>query len=133
MDKKTKRVICVAIAKGRVHDFRVFKESKLIINPSTEIIADSGYQGIQKIHANCQKPLKGSKKKPLSKQDKLHNHKVGSSRVMVEHVIRELKIFKIVANTYRNRRKRFGLRIISPAYLQASKINWKNTILSLKF
>jgi hypothetical protein len=30
---------------------------------------------------------------------------------MVEHVIREIKIFKIVASTYRNRRKRFGLRI----------------------
>jgi len=30
---------------------------------------------------------------------------------MVEHIIRELKIFKIIAAPYRNRRKRFGLRI----------------------
>lgn len=29
----------------------------------------------------------------------------------MEHVIRKLKVFKIVAETYRNRRKRFGLRI----------------------
>ncbi|MBP6432415.1 MAG: IS5/IS1182 family transposase, partial [Ferruginibacter sp.] len=27
------------------------------------------------------------------------------------HIIRELKIFKIIAAPYRNRRKRFGLRI----------------------
>ena len=29
---------------------------------------------------------------------------------MVEHVIRSLKIFRILAERYRNRRKRFGLR-----------------------
>jgi hypothetical protein len=30
--------------------------------------------------------------------------------MLVENVIREIKIFKIVADKYRNRRKRFGLR-----------------------
>jgi hypothetical protein len=79
--------------------------------PSIESLTDSGYQGIQKIHANCTKPVKGTKKKPLTKEDKKHNHQVGSKRVMVEHIIRELKIFKIIAAPYRNRRKRFGLRI----------------------
>jgi hypothetical protein len=36
---------------------------------------------------------------------------VGSKRAMVEHIIRELKIFKSIAAPYRNRRKRFGLRV----------------------
>ncbi|WP_300601656.1 transposase family protein, partial [Niabella sp.] len=48
---------------------------------------------------------------PLTVQDKEHNHQVGSQRVMVEHIIREMKIFKIMAYPYRNRRKRFGLRV----------------------
>ncbi len=30
---------------------------------------------------------------------------------MVEHIIREIKIFKILSYPYRNRRKRFGLRV----------------------
>ncbi len=111
VDKKSKRIICTAIEKGRVHDFRLFKESKTALLPSIETLTDSGYQGIQKIHNNCLKPIKGTKKKPLSPEDKRHNHQVGSKRVMVEHIIRELKIFKIVAAPYRNRRKRFGLRI----------------------
>ncbi len=34
--------------------------------PSIKILTDSGYQGIQKIHANCIKPVKGTKKKPLT-------------------------------------------------------------------
>jgi DDE superfamily endonuclease len=99
------------VEKGRIHDFRLFKESKTAMLPSIKSLTDSGYQGIQKIHANSVKPIKGTKKKPLSKEDKKHNHEVGSKRVMVEHIIRKLKIFKIVAAPYRNRRKRFGLRI----------------------
>jgi DDE superfamily endonuclease len=99
------------VAKGRMHDFRIFKESKTALLPSIESLTDSGYQGIQKIHANCVKPVKGTKKRPLSKEDKKYNHHLGSKRVMVEHIIRELKIFKIIAAPYRNRRKRFGLRI----------------------
>jgi len=111
VDKKSKRIICTTVAKGRVHDFRLFKESKTAMLTSIESLTDSGYQGIQKIHNNCLKPIKGTKKKPLTKKDKQHNHQVGSKRVMVEHIIRELKIFKIIAAPYRNRRKRFGLRI----------------------
>ena len=99
------------MAKGRVHDFRLFKESKTAIHPLTESLTDSGYQGIQKIHRNAVKPIKGTKKNPLSKEDKRHNHEVGSKRVIVEHTIWKIKIFKIAATPYRNRRKRFGLRI----------------------
>jgi hypothetical protein len=32
-------------------------------------------------------------------------------RVVVENIIRTLKIFRILAEKYRNRRKRFGLRL----------------------
>ena len=31
-------------------------------------------------------------------------------RIVIEHVNRRLKIFKILAERYRNRRRRFGLR-----------------------
>lgn len=32
-----------------MHDFRVFKESKTHINSKSSVVADSGYQGLQKI------------------------------------------------------------------------------------
>jgi len=35
---------------------------------------------------------------------------LSKERFVVEHVIRSLKIFRILAERYRNRRKRFGLR-----------------------
>lgn len=55
-------------------------------------------------------PKKRSKKKPLSKSDKTRNHEVSSQRVACENVIAMLKRFKIIADRYRNRRRRFGLR-----------------------
>jgi hypothetical protein len=78
--------------------------------PNTEIGVDMGYQGIDKIHKNCQLPKKRSKKKPLEKAEKKKNCQISSERVINEHAIGFVKRFKIVAERYRNRRKRFGLR-----------------------
>jgi IS5 family transposase len=108
---KDNRIICVAAGEGRKHDFRLFKESRLPVLKTTEIQADSGYQGIQKRHANSKIPHKGRKKSPLTKAQKKENHQLSSTRVVVENVIRRLKIFRILAEKYRNRRKRFGLRL----------------------
>lgn len=108
---KDGRIICVQIDKGRKHDFRVFKESKVHIHPDITAETDSGYQGINKYHSNSRLPYKNSKKKNLTKEQKEHNHTVSSSRVQVEHIIREIKVFRVLGERYRNRRKRFGLRV----------------------
>jgi hypothetical protein len=55
-------------------------------------------------------PKKRSKKKPLSATDKARNREISSQRVFCENVIALLKRFKIIADRYRNRRRRFGLR-----------------------
>lgn len=71
---------------------------------------DTGYLGLPKIHRKTTIPKKKSKKNPLTKDDKKRNKEISSSRVSNEHVIGFIKRFKIVADRYRNRRKRFGLR-----------------------
>jgi phosphoenolpyruvate carboxylase len=108
---KDGKIICVQIDKGRKHDFRVFKESDVHIHPDIRTETDSGYQGIKKYHINSDLPYKHSKKKILTKAQKQYNHTVSSSRVQVEHIIRELKVFRVLGERYRNRRKRFGLRV----------------------
>lgn len=80
------------------------------MNPSISVITDSGYQGLQKLHAKTQMPKKRSKKKPLTKEDKASNRQLSRERVLNENVIGNLKRFKIIADRYRNRRKRFALR-----------------------
>jgi hypothetical protein len=55
-------------------------------------------------------PKKKSKKQPLTKEEKKANQGLASQRALNENVIGLIKRFKIVADRYRNRRKRFGLR-----------------------
>ena len=74
------------------------------------MLTDTGYQGLQKIHTNSQLPKKKTKKNPLTREDKKSNKKLSSLRALNENVIGMLKRFKIIADKYRNRRKRFGLR-----------------------
>jgi len=47
---------------------------------------------------------------PPSQADKQNNRRIASERVLDEHVIGKIKIFRIVSERYRNRRRRFGLR-----------------------
>ena len=110
VNKASKEVICTDFCNGKRHDFRLFKESGVRFKPNTKTITDTGYQGIQKIHANSQSPKKRTKKYPLTLADKKSNHDLSSQRVLNENVIGMLKRFKIIADKYRNRRKRFGLR-----------------------
>ena len=122
VDKGNKQIICTSFANGKRHDFRLFKESKIRIHPKTKTFEDSGYQGIKKMHANSEIPKKRSKKNPLTKEDKKKNRELSQIRVFVENVIALIKRFKIIADKYRNRRKRFGLRF----NLIAAICNWEN-------
>ena len=121
MDKKTQAVICTDFSNGKCHDFRLLKESKTRIHPEVKAITDTGYQGIKKLHYNSELPKKKSKKHPLTKKDRSNNQELARERVTNENVIGILKRFKIIADKYRNRRKRFGLRF----NLIAGIYNWE--------
>jgi hypothetical protein len=54
--------------------------------------------------------LTGVKRPTLTKKDKKKNQELSSEPVSNENVIGLVKRFKIIADRYRNRRKRFGLR-----------------------
>jgi hypothetical protein len=111
VDKATRMIICTAFANGKTHDFKLYKASKLRFLKQTKLKLDTGYVGIKKIHANSEHPIKSSKHHKLTREEKQYNRQLSSQRVANEHAIGFLKRFKILALTYRNRRKRFGLRV----------------------
>ena len=111
MDHRSKRIICTAYGNGKKHDFRLYKESHTHINPKILVGTDSGYTGIKKIHANSVLPKKSSKKHLLTKDEKADNRRISSLRVCNEHVIGRIKVFRIISGRYRNKRRRFGLRL----------------------
>ncbi len=55
----------------------------------------------------CLKKPKGGS---LSLEDKAQNYELAAERIGIEHVNRRFKIFRILAERYRNRRRRYGLR-----------------------
>jgi Helix-turn-helix of DDE superfamily endonuclease/DDE superfamily endonuclease len=86
------------------------QEVEIHLRPETKAVVDSGYQGLPRQHPNTAMPKKRSKNKPLSASDKERNRAISSERVPCENIVAMLKRFKIIADRYRNRRRRFGLR-----------------------
>lgn len=99
------------MGRGATHDLRLLRESKTAIHPDTELLADAGYQGIQHQHARTRTPKKASKLHPLTDAQRADNRQLAQVRLSVEHVIRRLKIFRILKEIYRHRRRRFHLRV----------------------
>ncbi len=111
IEQKTSLILCLAHGKGKTHDFKLFKSSGIKIPKNRQLIADKGYQGIKKIHELSETPQKKPRGKELTKEQKKSNRELNRIRIVIEHVNRRLKIFKILSYRYRNRHRRFGLRI----------------------
>lgn len=99
----------VRCGKGRVHDFTLWKQSKVKLSPHTAIYADLGFLGLDKRHPKAVLPYKASNLHPLDKPQKQHNRQLARVRVQIEHINRECKIFRLVKDTYRGKHKNYGL------------------------
>lgn len=109
-DLKTEKILATNFSNGNQHDFQLFKQGRYAVAQSICILADAGYQGLSNIHSNSQTPAKKSKLHPLRQEQKANNRTLSRKRILIENIIRKLKIFRILSERYRNRRKRFGLR-----------------------
>ena len=106
---------------GSVHDFQIFKIEKP--SPQTsQLLVDSGYQGIHQYHQNAKCPYKASKNKPLNEEQKAYNKALSRVRVKVENILGDIKTFKIMSDRYRNKRLRYNLKF----NIIAGIVNLKN-------
>ena len=109
-NQQSKQILATAFGPGRQHDFALFQASETHLSPTVEGLGDSGYQGLAKLHAHSRTPQKRSKHHPLTRAEKQANRALAQARIVAEHIFGRLKVFRILAERYRNRRKRFGLR-----------------------
>jgi hypothetical protein len=98
-------ILDVKVDKGSVHDFTIFKNSRLDIANEIEVCVDLGYQGIDKYVKNISIPDKKPRKGVLTAEQKLDNTKKSKKRVFVEHVNRFCKIFRIAKEVYRGKQR----------------------------
>jgi transposase len=96
-------------AKGRQHDFSLKKASHVLIPKDSQLLADSGYQGLNKYHNNSILPIKKKKGKPQTPEDKAHNKALSKRRILIENINRLCKIFRSVKEVYRGQHKNYSL------------------------
>ena len=110
-------ILSTFFGKGSVHDLKLFRQSKSLIHAGTLLIGDLGYVGIQKNHKNsvvphrknCRRGLTKEERK-LTREQRVENRDLSRRRIVIEHINRRLKIFKVLSERYRNRGRRFSLR-----------------------
>jgi DDE superfamily endonuclease len=111
IDWQLARIICCDCSKGKVHDFQLFKNSRVHFQKEQLCLADAGYQGLTKRHVFSQTPQKKPKGGALTKKQKRQNQLLAAQRIIIEQIFGMLKKFRILSSRYRNRRRRWGLRI----------------------
>jgi len=72
-------------------------------------LGDSGYQGLQHDHEQIWLPIKKLPKRKLTKDQRIYNKALSSLRVLVENIICKLKVFQILSQRFRNRRKKYAV------------------------
>jgi DDE superfamily endonuclease/Helix-turn-helix of DDE superfamily endonuclease len=90
---------------GRRHDKRLADKFGLahVIPPSVALFVDTGFQGMQNDHPNIVIPVRGTKKHPLTEEQKQDNKVISSFRVVIEHAIGGMKRLQASAGIYRNK------------------------------
>lgn len=111
--QRSKRILATHYGRGRQHDFKILKQSRcaLLLHPDTELLSDSGFQGAAELHPRSRTPRKRWRRRSLTLQQQDHNRQLAHERILAEHVIRKLKGFRVLKESYRHRRHRFALRL----------------------
>ena len=100
--KKKRRVRIAAVSKtfyGRTHDKRMYEQTRATSPPGVAQHGDLGYKGTF-LKTPTKKPRGGK----LTNRQKMSNHSHSSQRIVVEHGIGKMKIWRICRDQYRNLR-----------------------------
>jgi len=104
---KPRRVRVVAVSPahgGRVHDKRVYDQTRVTCPPGVPRTGDSGYRGTG-LRTPHRKPAGGE----LTRRQRRGNRRLARRRVVAEHGIGKMKVWRIAADRYRNPRRRHTL------------------------
>jgi hypothetical protein len=97
-EKQKVRIKAVSkAAKGRVHDKKLYDRSGLRLPRGVPKSGDSGYQG-----SDLQVPKKKPRAGQLSDEEKRSNRRLAKERIVAEHGIGKMKIWRVAADRYRN-------------------------------
>lgn len=117
---------------GSVSDSTVLAGSGVMhsIPADVRVNLDRGYEGAEDRYPNNKvyKAKRAQRNHPLTLFEKLYNHIINKTRILVEHVIGRVKKFRIVSELFRNRRATHGDFFVAVAGLinfrALNSLNW---------
>jgi hypothetical protein len=107
---QTRESRCGTVSKGREHYCTLCKRRHLPLAAERTWRADKGSQGGQTRHSNSQTPQQTPHGGALNKPEPPQNRALSRQRVVGEHVRGKVHGCRILGETYRNSRRRFGVR-----------------------
>ncbi len=112
-----------AIKKGRKHDYDVYKKNHPVIPKEVVNVVDLEYLGIEKDFPKqlSALPYKKKRNQCLSQEEKDYNTIHSKKRIIVEYTIRRLKKYRILADVFRNKLRRYN----KVSDIVASLINYR--------
>jgi hypothetical protein len=104
---KPRRVRIAAVSgafSGKTHDKKVYDRTRILCPPEVRRTADTAYVGTE-----LETPTKRPRGGKLTGRQKAGNRRLSRRRIVVEHGIGKMKIWRIAAERYRNPRRRHTL------------------------
>ena len=113
-EKRRLRIAAVSpTSPGKVHDKKVYDESRTVLPAGVAAYGDTGYQGTV-----LDTPEKKKKpKRKLTDRQRRGNRRISRKRIAVEHAIGKMKTWRIAGERFRNPTRRRTLIIKNVAGL----------------
>lgn len=112
---------------GSIHDKTILLEEKSIENipEYVPILFDKGYQGIKNDYPKhgLLMPFKKTKNKELPKWKNQFNKELSHDRVVVEHVIGDIKKYRVLSDKYRGKVNRYNQIVRSVVSIHNFKLD----------
>jgi len=96
--------------KGRRHDYDIYKENHPVTPKQVVNVFDLGYLGIEKDFSGQLSSIPYKKKRNIQLSDDhiVYNKSHSKKRIVIEHTICRLKKYKILADVFRNKLKKYN-------------------------
>ena len=101
VQRRRVRIVAVSpVFPGAVHDEKVYDRTRVVVPPGVKRTGDTAYLGTP-LETPTRRPRKGQ----LTDRQKARNRRVSKRRIVVEHGIGKMKVWRIAAERYRNPRR----------------------------
>ena len=96
--------------KGCRHDYNIYKNNHPVTPKQVVNVFDLGYLGVEKDYPEQLSSLPQRKKRNLSQstEERYYNKIHSKKRIVIEHAICRLKKYRILADVFRNRLKKYN-------------------------